>query len=362
MVKPHAHPNYKIQPLMYSRQTKSPYTNGNRQQTTRIMIRNITLVLLAMSFLLLGCQPLDKPPLVSSEHAVEGAYAATLSRDAGYSLVSSIHHGIALWDLKQDALKYQWSHQGSDNNLVLAAAISDNNSHALTADRENFALWSIETGENLGFWKVRESNIRDVALAKNASSMLIGKSNGVVVHITPTTGRRLEFLGHSEKINSVDLAPNGRFALTGGNDYSAYFWDTQSGQVVYRFSHPSRVTKVALHHNGRYAFTADSKKQARIWDLLTGEEVSQLIYTSRQQVFSAVRFSDDGERLLTGAPTRKLTLWDTQSGKALNRWLVTPRKHSRPKGAVVYSVAFAPEGDSVISESSSGLLERWALR
>ncbi|SFD64002.1 WD40 repeat domain-containing protein [Pseudoalteromonas denitrificans] len=345
------------------------------------MTTNRFLFHLLLIFLLTSCSSDELLPKNAVEHAVEGAYDASISDDANYSLVSSMHHGIALWDLKENALKYQWSHlkdkenqkltsksdldewlvQSNPGNLVLAADISFDSRNAVTADKHNFALWNIFNGENIGFWKVKNSNIRDIALSNQGRYILYGKSNGIAVHINVINGNRIEFLGHQEKINAVDLSPNGFYALTGSNDYVAYLWDTRSGQVIHRFNHSSRVTQVKLDPKGRFAFTADSKKQARIWNLQTGEMISNLQYLSRQQIFSAVRFSDDGTLLATGAPSRKLTLWDIKTGKQLKKWQVSPRKGSRPKSAVVYDVAFTKDGKSLITESSSGLSETWTI-
>lgn len=311
--------------------------------------------------LLNACQPTGDKPIARWKHANEGSYAANISNDAQYSVVSSIHNGISLWDISKNALKYQWSQQQeSADNLVLAADISHNNSHVLTASRENFALWNINTGQSEGYWKVRNSNIRDIATSNNSEHILIGKSNAVVVHVTMATGRRLEFLGHQEKINSIDMLPNGRIALSGSNDFVAYVWDTKSGQVIYRFNHPSRVTKVALDPLGRFAFSADSKKSANIWDLKTGKLISQLQYPHRQEIFSSVQFSPNGSYLLTGAPSRKVSLWDITTGKRLKSWHVTPREDIRPAGAVVYSVAFS-DNNHIITESSSGYAEKWQI-
>jgi len=318
-------------------------------------------LLLFIAILLGACQPSGNNPSARWQHAVEGAYAADISNDAKLSIVSSIHHGLSLWDIESNALKFNWyQQQDSADNLVLAADISDNNSHALTASRENFALWNTETGESEGYWKVRDSNIRDIAVSNNGDYILVGKGNGVVVHVTLATGRRLEFLGHQEKINSVDMLPNGRVAISGASDFIAYVWDTKSGQVIYKFNHPSRVTKVALDPKGRYAFTADSKKAAHIWDLKTGKLVGSLKYTNRQEVFSSVRFSPDGTTLVTGAPSRKVSLWNIVSGKRLSSWRVTAREDIRPAGAVVYSVAFS-DNNQILTESSSGYAELWPI-
>lgn len=313
-------------------------------------------------FILCACQPNSSPPIERWQHSVEGAYAANISNDGQYSAVSSIYHGISLWDLEKNALKFNWSQQqDSANNLVLAIDISNDNRYVLTASRENFALWNADNGQSEGYWQVRDSNIRDIALSNNGEHVLVGKSNGTVVHVTIDSGRRLEFLGHKEKVNSVDMLPNGRVALSGANDFMAFVWDTLSGQVIYRFNHPSRVTKVALDPMGRYAFTADSKKDANIWDLKTGKLISQLQYSTRQEVFSSIRFSADGTQLLTGAPSRKVSLWDIKSGKRKESWHVIPRDDIRPAGAVVYSVAFR-DNRHIITESSSGYAELWQIK
>jgi len=312
--------------------------------------------------LLTGCEKLTSPPpLQQFPHVAQGSYAATLSDDGRFAAVSSIQDGVALWDLKSNALKYQWKHLDTAENLVFSLAISHNNSHVLTADQHTYALWETSSGQNIGFWQLDAATVRDVAVSNNGNHLLIGKSDGGVQHITLSSGRRLEFLGHTERINSVAMSPNGRYALTGGNDYKAHLWDTQSAQIIYSFSHPSRVTKVALDPQGRFAFSADSQDLAQIWDIKTGKLVSTLQFMARQQVFSAVRFSADGKYLATGAPTRKLALWDVQTGRELQHWQVSVRADSRPASAVVHAVTFLNDAQ-LISESSSGIAEVWEIQ
>jgi len=331
-------------------------SNNNLYKCNRYYLTSLLI------FILSACQPNSSTPIKRWQHSAEGAYAADISNDGKFSAVSSIHHGISLWDLNNNALKFNLSQaQDSADNLVLAVDIANDNQYVLTASRQNFDLWNMNNGKSVGYWQIRDSNIRDIALSNNGEHILIGKSSGTVVHLTIDSGRRLEFLGHKEKVNSVDLLPNGRVALSGANDFVAYVWDTLSGQVIYRFNHPSRVTKVALDHNGRFAFTADSKKDANIWDLKTGKLISQLQYSNRQEVFSSIRFSDDGKFLLTGAPSRKVNLWDIKTGKRQESWYVTPRDDIRPAGAVVHSAAFR-DNKHIITESSSGYAELWQIK
>lgn len=331
------------------------------KRNSYIMNTKQSIVLIVFSLIISACQPSSNRPIERWQHAVEGAYAGSISNDGNFSVVSSIHHGISLWDLNTNALKYQWSQQlQSSDNITLALAISNNNSHVMSANRTNFALWDIETGQSQGYWQVRNSNIRDIAISNYGDYLLIGKANGDVVHVTMANGRRLEFLGHSEKINSVDMLPNGRIAISGGNDFIAYVWDTVSGQVIYKFNHPSRVSKVALDAYGRYAFSGDSMNGAHIWDLKTGKLISDLKGTKRQEIFSSIRFSKDGKTMLTGAANRKVSVWEVATGKRLSHWKVSPKEANRPTGAVVYSVAFGDNG-RILTESSSGYAELWQI-
>ncbi|MDC8829320.1 WD40 repeat domain-containing protein [Alteromonas gilva] len=307
-----------------------------------------------------GCIVPDTTPDKQWRIVEEGAYAADVSTDGKLSLVSGINNGIHVWRFGEDQPLYQWSHQGDGNNLVANVHISADNSYAVTSDREAFATWSLTTGEPVGFWRIDESSIRDVAIANGGRGVVVGRSNGQVMFFEPGSGRRLEFLGHQERINSVDVTPNGKYALTGGNDYVAYLWSTESGQVIHSFTHPSRVTLVALDDQGRYAFTADSQQKSQIWNVQTGEPISQLQYIARQKIFTDAVFSADGKYLLTGAPSRRMYLWNVQTGEQVGEWKVAPRENMSPPSAVVYGVGFIDE-KNLISVSSSGLAELWSM-
>lgn len=312
---------------------------------------------------LTGCGTYKEQATLAFKHADDGTQAADISVDAKISVVSSIDLGLLVWDLEYNQKVYQWGYKGDGEtiNLVSNLKIAFDTSYVISADRDSFALWSLSSGEPEGFWRIDESTIRDVAVANQGTTILVGRGNGKVLMLEPFTGRRLEFLGHTEKINSVDISPNGYYALTGGNDYVAYLWDTRTGQVVYRFDHPSRVTKVAIDPQGRYLFTADSQKTARIWDAQSGEEVSRLQFIQRQIIFSAVEFSQDGSKILTGSPNRLLALWDVATGKKIEGWRVRPNTKAVGNSAVVYGVGFYGD-NQVISESSSGWAEVWDVQ
>ncbi|WP_206099530.1 WD40 repeat domain-containing protein [Rheinheimera riviphila] len=310
-----------------------------------------------LSLWLASCSEVQKSPLQQTEHSAIGTVAAAIATEPKLAAVSSLTSGVVVWDLTNQSAKFRISQQQPTDNFISHLAFSYQGDFLLSADSKSFSLWRMSDGQNVGFWSLPESTVRDIAVSQGGNHLLIGQNDGKVLHVTLKSGRRLEFLGHTEKVNSVAISPNGRYALSGGNDLKAYLWDTQSGQIIHSFVHPTRVTKVALDTTGQLAFTADSQQQATVWDLKTGRAKLQL-EMGRGRVFTTARFSADGRYLLTGAASRRATIWDLTTGQIVEDFLVSPFPHTRNASAVVYDIAFiAP--NRILTESSSGQAEEW---
>ena len=310
-----------------------------------------------LSLWLTACAEVQKSPLQQTEHAAIGTVAAAIATETKLAAVSSLTSGVVVWDLTNHSAKFRFSQQQPTENFISHLAFSPEGNFLLSAESNSFSMWRMSDGQNVGFWSLPESTVRDIAVSNAGSHLLVGQNDGKVQHVTLKSGRRLEFLGHTEKVNSVALSPNGRYALSGGNDLKAYLWDTQSGQIIHTFVHPTRVTKVALDKTGKMAFTADSQQQATIWDLQTGLPKLQL-EMGRGRVFTTVRFSDDGRYLLTGAASRRATIWDITTGGIVEDFMVSPTEGTRPASSVVYDIALTAP-NRILTESSSGQAEEW---
>ncbi|QWL66995.1 WD40 repeat domain-containing protein [Aeromonas jandaei] len=317
------------------------------------------IYLLGLCLMLTGCEQSARPDRQLSL-ANSGLLAADLASDGKQAIVSSLGQGVVVWDLEQNRQRWRWKQSDSPDDLVSIVRFAQGDSHAVTATATTFAIWRLQNGQSQGYYSLPESRLRDIALSADGRNVLIGREDGKAEWVDTQTGRRLQFLGHTEQINTVDLSANGRYALTGGNDYSAYLWDTRSGQVVWRFNHGGRVVMARLEPNGRYAFTADSSR-GNIWDLKTGKEVSQLQFGHRFEVYTSARFANDGKWLITGAPSRQLSLWQVSDGALLQSWLVSPHPKVKPPSAVVYGVALR-DNSHLVSASSSGLAEIWTIK
>ncbi|MFM2479233.1 WD40 repeat domain-containing protein [Celerinatantimonas sp. MCCC 1A17872] len=326
---------------------------------TQIYVRRSYFgAILLLIALLAGCTPKTEASKTITQER-DGVFAAALSRDGSLSLMSSASDDVTLWQLTPNAqIKFRWQQQ-SQNNVFLVK-FSPEHRYAISASRHDFAIWSTQTGQSLGFYSIGQSVIRDIALSANGQNVVVGLENAKVVFINLRTGRRLEFLGHTQAINIVRLSANGRYAFSAGNGGDAILWNTQSAQIITKVHMNSRITQIAMTPDGKYIFVAGSHNQAKIYTIVQGQLLSKLAIHTRQEIFSSARFVNHDQWLLTGSANRKLRLWDVKTGQLLEQWKVGLNTKRRPASAVVYDATIDDNGQ-VISASSSGLVEYWSV-
>jgi WD40 repeat protein len=151
-------------------------------------------------------------------------------------------------------------------------------------------------------------------------------------------------LGHSDRVRSVSLSPDGRWLLTGGdeNDRSARLWDARSSLELRSFVHERAVSAVAFTPDGGRFVTADAKGTIRLWSLETLSEIRRF-QNAHGPVWS---ISLAGRKMLTGHNVRVAVLWDVDSGEEL-RTFVSDMSSS-------VSAALSQDGRLVATGTSGG--------
>ncbi len=317
------------------------------------------LIILVAS--LSGCKGQD-PALMTWEHSQFALYNAAFSDDGRFAVVSTVGEDTLFWDLDKNKPLYKWYHGKRGENSILSMDFSPDGNWVITADKKTYVIWNTITGRAMGYWDV-ESDIIDVAISNKGKYVLLGLEDGRALHINQRNQRRLEVVAHGyEPVAAVDLSHEGSIAVTGGGDHRVLVWDAQTGKQIAAYQHASRVTLVALDNQAEKVFSADNKGGAFVWELRSGKKISRLHLKERQYIISAARFSKNATQLLTGSPGRAISIWDTTAGTHLNSWYAVKQDGWKPRGAIVYAVAFAGDGKSIVTEASNGLGQRWAWR
>jgi len=145
-------------------------------------------------------------------------------------------------------------------------------------------------------------------------------------------------VGHRSPIYSTLFANDGRWALTGGHDYTIRLWDANTGIPLRQLgSHSNWVWDLALHPDGLIVASGSHDASVRFWDLATNARIGT--YLADSKVWS-VAYSPDGGTLAVGSDA-SLTLVNTSD--------LTRRQTLSLPTVRCQSVAYSQDGAYVIA-------------
>lgn len=318
------------------------------------------LLFVLVTLLASGCDS-GSGPAKSWETAVKGAYSGSLSHDGKLSIIGSITHGGSLWSTTQGERKFNWNHQQGQYTNIIASGFSPDGLFALTADHQTMVLWDTTTGNALTFWAA-PNEVMSIELSPNGNYALLGLEDYSAVLFDVKKGGIQRTFHHKDRVRSVDLSDSGELAISGSEDQTAKLWDVTSGEQRFSWQHEDEVVTVAISPKGDKAFSVAKYDKATVWDTKTGKAIGSLPLKStaikRGQAFTSAVFSANSRLLLTGNSDRLVQLWDTHKLKELARWTVPKRDPWKPTSASILAVSFSSQPNTYYAIASNGYTHR----
>ncbi len=326
-------------------------------------------VVVSLSLLNTGCLgDKAKKQLEFTEHAL----TISMPKDGKYVLISNSKGYVDLFDfdkLKKNKLD-QWAHQKVASEGVIAADFSlkkaiDTEQFIVTISQKTIARYSIEKKKIINYWSL--DNISDVKLSAKGDFALIASAENkndqhgkylhyrIVYFHLPYGGIKYAFY-HDDKISTIDLSADGRYAISGSDDSFARLWDLKTGELKFSWVHDSKLVKVKLSGDGKYAMTNNASGEIKIWKTSTGKLFQQLKLP--KATVSAALFSENGKYLATGLSREQLILWHVQSGKIVKQWYPARRYFWQSSLARVTALAFKGK-NKLLSITSRGIAQLW---
>jgi WD40 repeat protein len=285
-----------------------------------------------------------------------GGHESTINSVAfsadGRKLASASFDGATqLWDVDTGALLHPpfTEHDGR----VLSVAFSPDGRILATggADRR-ILLYDVITGEQIGEPLIGHDNwVRDLRFDAAGDALYSGATGGSLIRWDMT--RRKLFDGHTDRVRSLALSPDGRTLATSGFDARILLWDADAGQLLAELPSPHErsIIQVAYSPDGRYLAAADASGMVSLWDV----EKRQLLHpplTYHETVVIGLAFSPDSLKLAVGDFLGKLSIWEVATGDMLG---ATPDAHD----GWTLSLAFAPDGQTLASGGTDGRIQLW---
>ncbi len=181
-----------------------------------------------------------------------------------------------------------------------------------------------------------------------------GPADGLLLRAIARDYPRVSFRGHTDSVWSIDLSPDGQYALTASSDKTIRLWDAKTGKEIRQFPGTVRLSAAKFSPDGKLIVTSLRTEDLRLYDTETGNEVRRF---APNLAGTEVVFSPDGKTVASSNPIDEndsaIRLWDVATGKLVQ----TLQGHA--KSAI--RVAYSPDGKMLLSSGLDEVVILWDL-
>ncbi|MEM8502277.1 MAG: NB-ARC domain-containing protein [Cyanobacteria bacterium P01_D01_bin.1] len=277
--------------------------------------------------------------------------AIAFSPDGKQLVSGSADRTIKLWEISTGkCLQTLEGHQ----NWVMSVAFSPDGQRLVSgsADR-TIKLWDASTGECLQTLAGHGHGVWSVAFSPDGQQLVSGSADRTIKLWDASTGEERQALkGHEHGVWTVAFSPDGRSLASGSADQTVRIWDVATGHSQQILSgHNNWVWVVAFSPDGRSLASGSADRTVRLWDI-EAQQCLRVLRGHSNWVWS-VAFSPDGHYLTSGSEDRSMRLWNASSGQCL--------KAMQGSSNWVWAVAFSPDGKTLASGQGDRLVHLWDM-
>ena len=298
--------------------------------------------------------------------------SAQFSPDGLRIVSASSDNTLRLWDGQSgESLATLEGHMGP----VRSAQFSPDGLRIVSASSDNtLRLWDGQSGEPLatleGHTRAVESaqfspdGLRIVSTGSDNivfSADLSSSSDNTVRLWDGESGEPLTILeGHMGPVRSAQFSPDGLRIVSASDDNTVRLWIQVNEPDRISFEgHQQGVWSASLDPSGRWLASAGEDGIGRLWDVQKQREIAQLVghgeTTTTTEQFSEpiqrLRFSPNGEVILTAGWDRTVRLWQVPSGESIFV--------SDEFGGRVIDAIFDAKGDLIAASYVGGNVRVW---
>jgi WD40 repeat protein len=289
----------------------------------------------------------------------ERVRSVTFSPDGGTLATGSADNLVILWDVARGEKKRVLrGHANYANSVVFSP---DGRTLASGSGDKTVIVWDVAKGEKKRVLRGHTGAVTSVAFSPDGKTLASGSEDAAVrlwdvaarqgPNSLQQTPSRILGRKHTEPVQSVAFAPDGKTLAAAHDDGTVRLWDLATKREKHLIkSGRSPIDIVAFSPDGRALITGTKDGTVKVWDPDTGKERANLL--GHYNAIEFVTFSRDGRRLATGSRDGTVKLWDGADWQELGTF------HERT--AEVASGAFSPDGRTLVTGGvgrDPGLLE-----
>jgi cytochrome c len=273
--------------------------------------------------------------------------ALAVSADGKAALSGSFDSSAIIWALPSGAAQAVLrAHQSAVN----AVATLPNGRFATAGEDGQIAIWQGPDFAQPGsLKKLHEAPIAALAVSKDGTRLASASWDGSFALMSAEGDLINRFTSHQGNVNGVAFSQDQKQLITAGYDATLRITpiDGSSAQSV-PLGTPLNALSVSIHGD-----IAAGGADGTLF-MLGADGTQRLKIEAFEAPIIALSFSPNGSEIAAASPRGSVTIFDVQTGK--------PRFTLNGPGLPVWSLAFIPDGQVLLTGGSDRLVRRWDMR
>ena len=228
----------------------------------------------------------------------------------GKSIIAGGFDGrISQWQLETKQYKSSFfarvNAPDSHNGVILQLAFAANETFIVSASNDKtLRIWSYYTGELKRTLIGHEEAVNTCAISPDSQIIASGSDDKTIkLWRFDHSYAYQTFIGDRAAVNSLAFSNDGQYLISGGGDKTIKIWDIKTGEIIKSWqAHEQAIISIAVNPH-RHLIASASRTEIKIWQGQTGELIKTL------RVTAPLKFSPDGQFLITGSYGGKVKIW-----------------------------------------------------